>query len=54
MNYDNQFIYPAYSCEHLLAPPSFDHVHYKSVPNVIFHHNGEVRIIQFNVIRTEI
>jgi hypothetical protein len=42
-NNDNQYLYPAYSCEHLLAPPSY-HSHHKSVPNVIYHSDGQVRI----------
>lgn len=40
-NNDNQYLYPAYSCEHLLAPPSY-YSHYKSEPNVTCHFNNQV------------
>ncbi len=41
-NNDNQYIYPACSCEHLLAPPGY-YPHFKSVPNVTLHFNDQVR-----------
>ncbi len=42
-NNDNQYLYPAYSCDHLLAPPSF-YLHYKSEPNVTLHFYNQVCI----------
>lgn len=42
-NNGNPYLYPAYSCEHLLAPPSY-YSHYKSVPNVALYFNNQVCI----------
>ncbi len=42
-NNDNQYLYPAYSCEHLLVPPCY-YSHYKSEPNVTLHFNNQVCI----------
>ncbi len=40
-NNHNQYLYPAYSCEHLLAPPS-QYSHCKSEPNVTFYLDDQV------------
>ncbi|CAF0811554.1 unnamed protein product [Adineta ricciae] len=36
--YDGQYLYPSYSCDQLLAPPSY-YTHCKSEPNVACHNN---------------
>ncbi|CAF0896332.1 unnamed protein product [Adineta ricciae] len=36
--YDGQYLYPSYSCDQLLAPPSY-YTHCKSEPNVACHSN---------------
>lgn len=40
---DNQYLWPAYSCDHLLAPPCY-YSHYQSEPNVTIHFNDQVCI----------
>jgi len=42
-NHDNQYLYPAYSCEHLLAPPNY-YTHCQSEPNVLLCFNNQVCI----------